>query len=114
MSVTLRTGATVAVRVEDDTSVGRSYSKKATTIKGLGAERRQLRTRSFNPDPTTIVTESYTLAKCHFEKATREDILAYFRNTWALTDTLFSALRDDSVFYMMPDKLRRPLVFYFA
>ena len=31
-----------------------------------------------------------------------------------LTNTLFSSLRDDSVFYMVPDKLRRPLIFYFA
>ena len=31
-----------------------------------------------------------------------------------LTNTLFSSLNNDSVFYMKPDKLRRPLIFYFA
>jgi hypothetical protein len=55
-----------------------------------------------------------TLAACHLSEATSEDVLAYFRNTWELTDTLFSSLRDDSVFYMMPDRLRRRLIFYFA
>jgi hypothetical protein len=106
----------VKVRVEDDTSIGRSYSKKATLERGLGARRRLLRTRSFAPyaDGSPAVLESFTLAKCHLSKATREEVLEYFHNTWALTDVLFSALRDDSVFYMVPDKLRRPLIFYFG
>ena len=38
----------------------------------------------------------------------------YFENTWALTDTLFCSLRDDSLFYAIPDALRRPLIFYSA
>jgi hypothetical protein len=60
------------------------------------------------------VLESCSLAKCHLSKATREDVMEYFHNTWGITDTLFSALRDDSVFYAVPDKLRRPLCFYFV
>ena len=98
-----------SIRVEADDSIGRSYSavdKGAGNIKrGLGALRRSLRTRSFNPaGPLTL--ESATLP--HLERATRADVLAYFRNTWEMTDALFAGLRDDSVFYMVPDKLRRP------
>lgn len=51
---------------------------------------------------------------CDLQKATRADVLAYFRNTWNLTSSLFSALKTDAVFYSVPDKLRRPLMFYFC
>ena len=84
MSSTVLSG-TLAVRVEDDTSIGRSYSKRPQTIPGLGAERRLLRTKTFQPDPATLAYESYTYAKCHASQASREDILAYFLNTWHLT-----------------------------
>lgn len=105
-----------AVRVEGETSIGRSYSARATTVPGLGAKRRELRTRSFEPyaGDKLPVLESATLALANLKKSSREDVLAYFENTWALTDSLFSALRDDSVFYSVPDKLRRPLIFYFG
>lgn len=46
--------------------------------------------------------------------ATRKDVLAYFENGWDITETLFSALQDDSTYYLYPDKLRHPLIFYFA
>jgi len=46
--------------------------------------------------------------------ASRDDILAYFRNSYDINSSLFACLRNDSVFYMKPDVLRRPLVFYFA
>jgi hypothetical protein len=46
--------------------------------------------------------------------ASRADIEAYFLNTWALSESLFFSLRDDSVFYSVPDRLRRPLIFYFG
>jgi len=102
----------LAVRVEDGTSQGRSYSKGAQKTKGLGAQRRALRTKSFNVD--NPVVKALPCTNVHLAKASREQILAYFRNGWDLNDTLFSALRDDSVFYMIPDRLRRPLIFYFA
>lgn len=106
-----------AVRVEGESSIGRSYSSgQNKSIPGLGAKRRLLRTKSFNPYPEgkSPVLESLTMVPVNASTATREEILAYFHNTWHLTDTIFDALRDDSVFYMVPDKLRRPLIFYFA
>ena len=106
----------VAVRVEDETSVGRSYSGAAQrkAVAGLGARRAALTTKSLQVPPEGPALESMTMARVHLARATREEVLAYFRNTWALTETLFSSLANDSVFYMIPDPLRRPLVFYFG
>jgi hypothetical protein len=89
---------------------------QVTLEAGLGEARKQLRIKSFlaawGDDGPTV--HSATLAKVHLRRASREDVLEYFHNTWQLTDTLFDALRDDSAFYAKPDKLRRPLIFYFA
>ena len=110
-----------AVRVEDEFSLGRSYStlsswREVRAVPGLGATRRALTTRSFQPyaDGAPPVLEATTMALVNLRAASRADVLAYFRNTWALTDTLFSALATDASFYMVPDKLRRPLIFYFG
>ena len=103
-----------AIRVESDSSIGRSYSarKHADPVPGLGAARRALKTKSFCPPAAPVDAASMSLA--NLRAASREDVLAYFRNTWALTDTLFSALATDAAFYALPDKLRRPLIFYFG
>jgi hypothetical protein len=112
------------VRVEDAaTSLGRSYSApltsrawdgKAISVPGLGAARRALTTRSFVPRCSTPVLESASMALVNLRTATRAEVLQYFENTWALTETLFGALKTDAVFYSVPDKLRRPLIFYFG
>jgi hypothetical protein len=109
------------VRVEDEFSLGRSYStlsswREVRAVPGLGAQRRALTSRSFQPyaDGAAPVLEAATMSLVNLRAATRADVLAYFRNTWALTDTLFSALATDASFYMVPDKLRRPLIFYFG
>lgn len=45
----------------------------------------------------------------------RGALLAYFENTWALTEQLFTALASDDAFFIRPyHKTRHPLVFYFA
>ena len=113
--VTGSASAHSAVRIEGESnSIGRSYScsaKGANIVRGLGAQRRALRSKTWDPyagGKVTPTLESLTLANTHLATASRADFLDYFRNTWALTDVLFSALRDDSVFYMVPDKLRRP------
>jgi hypothetical protein len=108
--------ASPVVRVETaESSIGRSYSgrKHVESIPGLGALRRQLTSRSFAP-PAPVVLDSAPMALANLRAATREDVLAYFRNTWDLTDTLFSALASDAAYYLIADKLRRPLIFYFG
>jgi 5-histidylcysteine sulfoxide synthase len=42
----------------------------------------------------------------------RDQLLAYFQNTWALEDLLFSSIKDDETYYLKPDALRNPLIFY--
>ena len=45
----------------------------------------------------------------------REEIQAYFENTWHLTETLFSALKNDPAFYARPlHNLRHPMIFYYG
>lgn len=47
--------------------------------------------------------------------ATREDILAYFDNTWTLTEVLFSSLKSESTYVRPPyHQLRHPLIFYYG
>lgn len=83
---------------------------------GIGEARKALRDKTFQREwgEDGPVVLAQTLEKVHLRKATRATVMEYFQNTWDLTDTLFNALKDDSVFYMKPDKLRRPLIFYFA
>lgn len=86
----------VHVRIESETtSVGRSYSetaKGANVERGLGARRRALRTRTFDPfhDGAAPVVDSLTEAWTDLRCATRAQVLRYFQNTWDLTTTLFS------------------------
>ncbi len=46
---------------------------------------------------------------------TREDILAYFNNSWTLTELLFQGLKVEEVFKRPPyHGLRHPLIFYYG
>lgn len=48
-------------------------------------------------------------------RAGREALLAYFDNTWRLTETLFSALVSEDAFYVRPyHKTRHPFIFYYV
>ncbi len=44
----------------------------------------------------------------------REEIREYFHATWDLYESLFTTLKDDSVFYERPESLRHPLIFYYG
>lgn len=45
----------------------------------------------------------------------REQVLAYFDNGWALTEILFAALQGEEAFYRPPyHSLRHPLIFYYG
>ncbi len=45
----------------------------------------------------------------------RAAVLAYFENTWALTEQLFSSLASDEAYFIRPyHKTRHPLIFYYA
>ncbi|XP_067893606.1 uncharacterized protein [Heterodontus francisci] len=55
-----------------------------------------------------------SLKPCNLAKCTKAEILEYFENTYDLDETLFSALKDESSFYLCPDRLRLPLIFYYC
>ena len=45
----------------------------------------------------------------------RAAVLNYFRNTWQLTEELFSSLVSEEAYYRRPyHKTRHPLIFYYA
>lgn len=45
----------------------------------------------------------------------RRGLQEYFKNTWALTEMLFSGLASDEAYYLRPyHKTRHPLIFYYA
>lgn len=44
----------------------------------------------------------------------RQQIKRYFLETWELYESLFSLIKDDSAFYLRPEPLRHPLIFYYG
>ena len=62
------------------------------------------------PDGTLTSLPLPDLATC-----TREQVSAYFDNTWTLTETLFSGLRGEEAFFRPPyHHLRHPMIFYYG
>ncbi|WP_448569789.1 5-histidylcysteine sulfoxide synthase [Thalassotalea ganghwensis] len=44
----------------------------------------------------------------------RAELKAYFENTWRTYESLFALINDDDAFYLRPEPLRHPLIFYFG
>lgn len=44
----------------------------------------------------------------------KSELLNYFQNSWQLYDWLFSSIKDENSFYLAPDPLRHPLIFYWG
>ncbi|MFA5630982.1 MAG: 5-histidylcysteine sulfoxide synthase [Porticoccaceae bacterium] len=44
----------------------------------------------------------------------REELKRYFDNTWKTYESLFALINDDSAYYLRPEPLRHPLIFYFG
>jgi len=56
---------------------------------------------------TTILNQGTADAK-------REEIRDYFHNTYSIDERLYDTLTDDEAFYLRPEPLRHPLIFYFG
>lgn len=56
---------------------------------------------------TTILTSGDPEVK-------RREILDYFHATYDIDEKLYETLRHDETFYLRPDRLRHPLIFYFG
>ena len=44
----------------------------------------------------------------------RQELIAYFKNTWSTYESLFSLISHDDAYFLRPEPLRHPLVFYFG
>ena len=44
----------------------------------------------------------------------REELKRYFLQNWALYESLFDLINDDQAFYLQPEALRHPLIFYYG
>lgn len=44
----------------------------------------------------------------------RQELVAYFKNTWATYESLFSLINGDEAYFLRPERLRHPLIFYFG
>lgn len=44
----------------------------------------------------------------------RQELKTYFRQTWALYESLFSLINNDEAYYLRPEPLRHPLIFYYG
>lgn len=44
----------------------------------------------------------------------RAEIKHYFRNTWQTYESLFALINNDDAYYLRPESLRHPLIFYFG
>ena len=44
----------------------------------------------------------------------RQELIAYFKNTWSTYESLFSLINNDDAYLLRPEPLRHPLVFYFG
>lgn len=57
----------------------------------------------------------HSLRMPNLKSCTRQQVMDYFQNTWALTDLLFASLKSRDAFYSPPyHRLRHPLIFYYG
>ncbi|MGI1986878.1 5-histidylcysteine sulfoxide synthase [Shewanella glacialipiscicola] len=48
------------------------------------------------------------------EAKKRQELKLYFNQTWALYESLFDLIQEDSAYYLKAEPLRHPLIFYFG
>nr|XP_039262070.1 ergothioneine biosynthesis protein 1-like [Styela clava] len=66
------------------------------------------------PEVTTGPIAKRDLGPCNLHNCTKSDIQENFENAYGLDEWLFTSLKDEEVFYHVPDRLRLPLIFYYA
>jgi len=68
----------------------------------------QLKTLLLSTDEKSELNQEQTINK------KRAELKAYFKNTWATYDSLFSLINSDEAYFLRPEPLRHPLIFYFG
>ncbi|KAG9400591.1 hypothetical protein AC1031_010807 [Aphanomyces cochlioides] len=65
--------------------------------------------------PGLIDGALHSIAMPNLDTCTRQEVLDYFDNTWALTDMLFSSFQHEDAFIQPPPhQLRHPMAFYYG
>ena len=59
-------------------------------------------------------SEQTSAAPLRLKHFSRDQLKAYFVNSWQLYEWLFSAIIDDDTYQQKPDTLRHPLIFYWG
>ncbi|KAA3624609.1 MAG: 5-histidylcysteine sulfoxide synthase [Bacteroidetes bacterium] len=63
---------------------------------------------------STINSKSTTHHPPKLTGTTKADLKKYFLGTWELYEMLFSSINDSETYYLNPDPLRNPLIFYWG
>lgn len=65
--------------------------------------------------PGAVDGKLHSLPQLTLDNLTREKLLAYYDNTWTLTETLLASLQGEEAFVRPPyHDLRHPMIFYFG
>jgi 5-histidylcysteine sulfoxide synthase/putative 4-mercaptohistidine N1-methyltranferase len=64
--------------------------------------------------PSPFVLEKPPLLSSGDPITKREQIKTYFLQTWQLYESLFSLINQDSAYFLRPEPLRHPLIFYYG
>ncbi|MFT5780182.1 MAG: 5-histidylcysteine sulfoxide synthase [Crocinitomicaceae bacterium] len=65
-------------------------------------------------DRLNMKTKIMSRGPVSLDHTKRSDLKDYFENAWEIYEELFSAIRSESTFYLAPDSLRHPLIFYYG
>jgi 5-histidylcysteine sulfoxide synthase/putative 4-mercaptohistidine N1-methyltranferase len=61
-----------------------------------------------------IILDKPPLLTGHDVEKKRDELKAYFEQTWELYESLFSLINEDEAFILRPEPLRHPLIFYYG
>ena len=60
----------------------------------------------------TLPTSLRRIKQLKLDELSEERVLAYFNNVWSVYGTIMGSLASDEAYYLFPNALRRPLIFY--
>lgn len=62
----------------------------------------------------TLIQKTSPLLDGHSIKQKRTELKLFFQNTWQTYESLFAHINNDKAYFLRPEPLRHPLVFYFG
>ncbi|PIK61917.1 hypothetical protein BSL78_01142 [Apostichopus japonicus] len=93
------------------------YSNTENTMLSFENKKRKISDSMTDLDPVSILTGPYRFrAPKPFDvtNCSKQDILDFFEDSYSLNESLYTVLKVEDAFYMCPDRLRLPLIFYYG